>query len=167
MDHVVGAEVAFAVATAGHSSLRFNFRGVGASQGRLSTQASELIEDALAACELATANADGTEPLVVTLGTADRVALALWTRVKIAGLTLIHPSIAPNEVPVGMNVSVVLPELERQPARRAWAAQLDEGALTIVHGSDRAYLKNLPQVGRAVVNHLMRLGARASRGGSH
>ncbi len=33
MDHVVAAEVAWASASSGHATLRFNFRGVGASDG--------------------------------------------------------------------------------------------------------------------------------------
>ena len=33
MDHVVGAELAYAVSHAGFPTLRFNYRGVGGSQG--------------------------------------------------------------------------------------------------------------------------------------
>ena len=42
MDHVVAAEVAWAAATAGHPTLRFNFRGVGASQGEQGDPAARL-----------------------------------------------------------------------------------------------------------------------------
>ena len=161
MDHVVGAEVAFAVARAGHPCLRFNYRGVGASQGRPSPAPEALLEDALAAWELARDNADGEVPLAVSLGASDRVALALWARVGLAGLALLHPTCAPEDVAPTSTapLAVVLPELDGPARRAAWAHRLDEGALTVVRGADRSYHCNLPEVGRAVVALLQQVGA--------
>src|SRR5689334_18160191 len=55
MDHIVGAEVAWAVSQAGHPCLRFNYRGVGASQGKPGRGAA-LVDEALAALEAAAEN---------------------------------------------------------------------------------------------------------------
>ena len=49
MDHVVGAELAYAVSHQGHPTLRFNYRGVGGSQGEPSRKPLEWVEDAAAA----------------------------------------------------------------------------------------------------------------------
>jgi hypothetical protein len=157
MDHVVGAEIAFAVSQAGHQCLRFNFRGVGGSQGRPSDSDDELLDDALAAWELARDNASGEPPLVVSIGGSDRVVQRLVARVSIAGWALIHPGLAPF-VPTVPHV-VVLPELEGAAARKGWSARLDEGGLAVILGADRSYLRNLPQVGKAVVSLTRRVGA--------
>src|SRR3954464_13789743 len=75
MDHVVVAELAWAATQAGYPSLRFNYRGVGASQGKRSA-GDALGEDARAAFELARDNW-GEAPLVASIGGSARVALSL------------------------------------------------------------------------------------------
>jgi uncharacterized protein len=157
MDHVVCAELAYAVSHAGHQCLRFNFRGVGASQGRPSSVEAELTEDAVAAWELAFDNAAGRPPLVVSLGGSDRIVQRLLTVVSVAGWAMIHPSLQPFAPSVPH--LVVLPELEGSGPRREWAGKVDEGSLTIVLGADRSYQRNLPQVGKAVVALLRQVGA--------
>ncbi len=157
MDHVVGAELAYAVSHAGHQCLRFNFRGIGASQGRPSSDDVELLEDAVAAWELARDNAEGHAPLIVSIGTSDRIAKKLLAAVSVAGWAMIHPSLRPFSPTVPH--LVVLPELEGSGPRREWAGKVDDGALTIVLGSDRSYQRNLPQVGKAVVALLRQVGA--------
>lgn len=154
MDHVAGAEIAFAVSQAGHQCLRFNFRGVGASQGRIDS--ASLLEDALAAWELARDNAEGVAPVLVTLGGADVVGRSLVEQVPVAGWALIHPNLMPFETSLAL--SVVMPELDPVERRRAWAARLEPWQLSLVAGSDRAYHRNLPQVGKAVVALLQRVG---------
>lgn len=156
MDHVVGAEIAFAVSQAGHQCLRYNFRGVGGSQGRPSDADVELLEDALAAWELARDNA-GEPPVIVSVGGADRIALRLVTEVPVAGWALIHPRLPPF-LP-GVPHAVVLPELDGAALRQAWSALLEEGTLSVVLGADRSYHRNLPQVGKAVVALTRRVGA--------
>src|SRR4051812_9289647 len=64
MDHVLAAEIAWAAATADHPTLRFNYRGIGASQGEVGT-ASEWLTDAEAALRLIEENAKSTSVLVV------------------------------------------------------------------------------------------------------
>lgn len=157
MDHVVGAEIAFAVSQAGHQCLRFNFRGVGASQGKPSKNDDELLEDAIAAWELARDNAEGQAPLLVTIGGSDRIGRRLVERVHVEGWALIHPSLEPFDSPTPL--IVILPELEGREARQQWSSRLDEGALTLVMGADRSYHRNLPQVGKALVAFARRVGA--------
>ena len=157
MDHVVGAEIAFAVSQAGHQCLRFNFRGISGSQGKRSDTDAELLEDAIAAWELARDNAEGEAPLLVTIGGSDRIGKMLVERQRVEGWALIHPSLEPFDPPVPL--IVVLPELEGPKARQQWSARLDEGALTLVMGSDRSYHRNLPQVGKALVAFARRVGA--------
>ncbi|MDX2013907.1 MAG: alpha/beta hydrolase [Myxococcaceae bacterium] len=157
MDHVVGAEIAFAVSRAGHPCLRFNYRGVGGSQGRPSTRADELLEDARCAWEVARDNTDGDAPVVVAVGGSDAVALSLTAQAPCAGLVFIHPGVSPSRADVSVPLAVVLPELEGPEIRSGWSARLEEGALTVVRGADRSYHRNLPQVGKAVVALLHRV----------
>ena len=77
MDHIVGAELAFASARAGHPCLRFNYRGVGASQGTRGGL-DACVADALAALEVAVENADGGPVVVASIHGSDAVALELW-----------------------------------------------------------------------------------------
>src|SRR5687768_14662872 len=56
MDHVVAAEVAWAAATRGFPTLRFNFQGVAGSQGKRSSGAA-LVADAEQALALVHENA--------------------------------------------------------------------------------------------------------------
>jgi alpha/beta superfamily hydrolase len=157
MDHVVGAEIAFAVARAGHPCLRFNYRGVGGSQGQPSSALADLVDDALAAWELARDNTGGEPPLVVAVGGSDDVALALTRHRPVAGLAFIHPSVGPSSLEATVPIAVVLPELDSRTARQRWSAHLEEGALTVVLGADRSYHRNLPQVGKAVAGLLQRV----------
>ena len=75
MDHVVGAELAFAVSRVGHPTLRFNYRGVAGSQGEVSKRPGDWLEDAREALKLARENADGHAPVPVQ-GNIDPALLA-------------------------------------------------------------------------------------------
>lgn len=158
MDHIIAAEIAFAVSRFGHQCLRFNFRGVGASQGRLSTSDDELFEDVFAAWELARDNAEGARPLVVSIGGSDRLVAELVKRdpTAVVGWALIQPSLAAFEP--GLPRVVIAPELDRSFDRRAWSACLGEGELVVLQGTDRGYQRNLPQVGKAVAALARRVG---------
>jgi uncharacterized protein len=157
MDHVVGAELAFAVSHAGFPTLRFNYRGVGGSQGRRATRPEDLLEDALAALALVGENAGGAVPAVVAIGASDAIALRLAAQVPLRALALINPSlVTPNELaglPGGLEVSVIFGELDERCDRAAWGAALEAlaGHLEIVPGAGRTYQRNLPMVGKAVV----------------
>ena len=167
MDHVVAAELAFAVSRAGHPTLRFNYRGVGGSQGQRSTRTAELLDDALAACELAADNAHGAPPVVASIGSSDALALELARRGLVAGVALVSPTLvrAGELEPLGVPLAVVLAEHDPQD-RLAWSSLMErqDGALTLVPGADRAWQRNLPLVGKAVAALVLRAGGRAPTG---
>lgn len=163
MDHVVAAELAWAAASRDFPTLRFNYRGVGGSQGSRSA-GKALLEDAAAALEVARDNVQGDAVGVVALGSSARVALALEETV--GGLAFVA-LVSPTEVTVpelGLAASkllVVFPE-ESRPANLAeWSAAVEPsgGHIEIIRGADAAFLKQLPEVGKAVVRQLERLGS--------
>jgi alpha/beta superfamily hydrolase len=165
MDHVVGAELAFAVSRQGHPTLRFNYRGVGGSQGQPSRSPSDWLEDAEAALDLAEANAGGLPAVVAAIGASDAVALKLSEIRRLAGVCLINPSVAePSDFErreaLPWALGVVLAELDERQAHTRWAAVLERlgGQLTVVPGATRTYQRNLPMVGKAVASLISRLG---------
>lgn len=141
MDTVVGAELAYAASAAGHPTLRFNYRGVGASQG---TRGSDLIEDALAAVAVAADNAGGGPVLVASVNGSDGVALALLERKKVVGACLINPS-ASDPARWSDDVWVVVAEPLPSETR---------ARVILVPHAGGGYLRNLPTVGKAVVSCL-------------
>lgn len=156
MDHVVAAEIAFAASHAGHQTLRFNFRGVGGSQGAISTSDEQLLEELTAAAELARDNAEGGPVMIASIGSSDRLARLLVARFPLVAWALVQPSLAPFSLELPH--VVIAPELDGSFNRRAWSAALAPSELTLVHGSDRGYQRNLPQVGKAVVALARRVG---------
>jgi alpha/beta superfamily hydrolase len=168
MDHVVGAELAFAASRLGHSTLRFNYRGVGASQGAPSRDVEAWLADARAALELAVDNALGALAVVASIGASDAVALELARRGAVAGVVWINPSVVTPVDVAGLTVplGVVLAEHDDSVARPAWARALEVqgGVLTVVPGTSRTYQRNLPLVGKAVGALLQRLGASHASG---
>lgn len=172
MDHVVGAELAWAVSHAGYPTLRFNYRGVGGSQGAVSKRPGDWLDDARAALELAMANTEGQRVVVASIGASDAVALKLSELVPLAGLAIINPSLAQpddfarrDELP--WPLAVVLAELDDSQDRGRWAAVLErhETPLTVVPGASRSYQRNLPMVGKAVAR-LVSLIGRGGDGGN-
>lgn len=167
MDHVVGAELAFAVSRLGHPTLRFNYRGVGGSQGEPSRRPPDWLEDAIAALELARDNTGGAEVVVASIGASDAVALELAKRERLAGIALVNPSIVtPAELgAVSVPLGVVLAELDPLHDRAAWAEVLQslDGALSIVPGATRTYQRGLPEVGKAVASLVGRAGPRRAQ----
>lgn len=166
MDHVVGAELAFAVSRQGHSTLRFNYRGVGGSQGAVRRSAEAWLEDATEALALAQDNAGSAPAAVASIGASDAVALELARRGVVAGVILVSPSLVrPEDLdrleappwPLG----VILPELAATPGLGAWSRAVERlhGELTVVPQATAAYARNLPLVGKAAAA----LVARASR----
>lgn len=101
MDHVLAAEIAWACATSGHPTLRFNFRGVGASQGERGS-GEALVDDAQAALAVLEDNVAGSTAqgpvAVIALGAGLEVAVALARRARLAGLCLVAPPLAHREL---------------------------------------------------------------------
>lgn len=172
MDHVVGAELAWAVSHAGHPTLRFNYRGVGGSQGQPSRSPKDWLDDALAALELAMDNTEGLPAVVAAIGASDAVALKLAEVRPVAGLMLINPSLAQPADFEGREslpwpLSIVVAELDEAQDRARWGEVLarHEAEFTVVPGATRAYQRNLPLVGKAAVSLLAKAGARRGQPG--
>lgn len=163
MDHVVGAELAYAASQLGHSTVRFNYRGVGASQGQASRSVDDWLDDARQALGLASENARGARVALAAIGASDAVALKLASLTPIAGLALISPSIVgPQDFESGVAwpLAVIVPELDEAVPRAAWSAVLGRvgGDFTLVPGATRGWQRNLPLVGKAVTSLLERVG---------
>jgi alpha/beta superfamily hydrolase len=166
MDHVVGAELAFAVSHAGHPTVRFNYRGVGGSQGQPSRSPNDWLADARAALQLAMDNTEGSLVVVATIGASDAVALRLAELHPLAGLILINPSLAqPSDfegrASLPWPLAVVVAEFDERQDRARWAAALErhEAPLTVVPGATRTYQRNLPMVGKAAASLVGLAGA--------
>lgn len=162
MDHVVGAELAFAAASNGFPVLRFNFRGVGASQGERGGPV-QWLEDALAALEVARDNCDGGPVAVVALHGAAPLALELQRlhpgRIPFVGLITPSAVEAVDLTAVeGTDLCVVVGQVGLTDAQRALgeAVSAAGGLFEVVGGADRTFQRGLPQVGRAVVQCLTR-----------
>ena len=165
MDHVVGAELAFAVSHAGFPTLRFNYRGVGGSQGSPSRHPLEWLEDATAALQLAMDNTAGHRAVIASIGASDAVALRLAELVPLAGLIVINPSVSqPSDFEgrdsLAWPLAVIVAELDDRQERGRWAAVLErlEGTFTVVPGATRTYQRNLPMVGKAAAALVRRAG---------
>jgi len=140
MDHVVGAELAWAAAREGFPTLRFNWRGVGASQG--SPGAYE--QDARAALSLALENTGHAPVMIASLGGSCRTALAL--KRDVAGVCLVSPT---DIEEWGPDVWVVVAQAELPSVSRVVTERLK-----VIPGADRTFQKNLTLVGKAVVECL-------------
>jgi alpha/beta superfamily hydrolase len=164
MDHVVCAELAWSAVRAGHPTLRFNHRGVGASQGR-SAPGAALVEDAAAALELASENAGGSPVAVAALGGAAQVALALQAQQpRVCGLVLVSPEgvLPASLATVHLPLLVILGADASSSGRVSLATGVAEagGQLELIEGTDATFQSNLSQVGRTVAGWLQRLSGR-------
>lgn len=153
MDHVVCAELAWATARSGRPVLRFNFRGVGASQGERGDAASRL-DDAAAALRLLRENTGQREVAVAAVGASAHTALCLAREYPgIAAVVLVSP---PAEALTGLVESPLLcirGEDEPRPGPVA-AATAAGGRLEVIAGADARFQRNLPEVGRAALRWL-------------
>jgi alpha/beta superfamily hydrolase len=107
MDAPAAAELAWAAARAGHASLRFQYRGVGASTG--APDPVRAGEDAEAAYRHLAESA-GPRLALAALGGAWPVALALAAaHSDVRRVVLIAPDRAPGPAPLQAEVLVILP----------------------------------------------------------
>jgi alpha/beta superfamily hydrolase len=154
MQHVVAAELAWAATQAGHATLRFNHRGVGASQGRRG-DLSARVEDARAALTLLLENSGAPCAVVAALHGAANVALGLAASTPaVRALAFISPlSLEPASLATcGLPIRIILGSLEawRPPEAVVFALTRNGGGVEVVAHADQRFLRNLPQVGRAV-----------------
>jgi alpha/beta superfamily hydrolase len=161
MDHSVGAELAWAVTRAGHATLRFNFRGVGASPGRPGSPASQA-EDTLAALSVLKANVKSTAVAVASLGaSAETVVDVAAAHPELVGLALVSPSALDAAALRRLRLSLLVVVGEKEPlfsAALSAAVAEAQGTLVVVPAADARFLRNLSEVGRAVVRWLAGLG---------
>jgi alpha/beta superfamily hydrolase len=157
MDAPPLAEMAWAAARAGHASLRFQHRGVGASQGTFDP--ARLLDDAEAALRHLRETAGEHRVAVAGLGTGCETALGLAARhTEIARLVLVAPSrlaAAPRAAAL-----VLLPEIDPPlpPAEAARAVELGGGRVEILAGADPRLLAGLRALGRAAVGWIEAAG---------
>jgi alpha/beta superfamily hydrolase len=162
MDAAPVAELAWAAARAGHPSLRFQHRGVGASQG--AADPARALDDAeaalahLAETTGARLSAEAQGParrgwgvaLAGLAGGCDTALALARVHPEIERLALVAPAVRPAPpLPPG-RVLVVLPE-ERAGEAGALAAALGErGLVEVIPGADALFRSGLPQLGRLV-----------------
>lgn len=159
MDAPPVAELAWAAARAGHASLRFQHRGLGASTG--AADPARALDDALAAFRHL---AESVEPAggprgrpVAVAGVASgcRTALALARACPMAGLALVAPQAWPRAEglePFEGPLLVVLPERGTPRDVSAVVAKLGSGRgrVEVIPGADPRLHAGLPLVGRAI-----------------
>ncbi|HVG58377.1 MAG TPA: alpha/beta hydrolase [Hyalangium sp.] len=162
MDHVIAAELVWAAATAGFPTLRFNYRGVGGSQGSRGT-AEALVQDAEAAMRVLLENAQSTSVAVVSLHGGAQVALALQARhPAVGGVCLVAPAdVQLAELSrLSRALLVVVGEEDKRMSRAALSEAVGKaarGELEVVDDAGANFQRNLPQVGRFVAAWLKRL----------
>ena len=154
MDAAALNELAFALTRAGHASLRFNFSGVGASQGQ-SKRLTELSRDLRAAARVLRESAGVEEVALVAFCSGGEVALEAIGEAN--RLVLISPPDGldlPALAASSVETLVVLSSSD--PARPRYAAHCGATGdrLALVDGADPAWTRGLPQLGREVVAYL-------------
>jgi uncharacterized protein len=153
MDHIVGAELAWAATQAGYPTLRFNYRGVGASQGPVSS-GEALVEDALAAIEAARENVEGGRVLLATIGGSVHVALAAAKQQPeaVAGIFAVSPPESARSPLAAASIPlvVVVGELDTRMPRTGLPVEA-------VSGADATFQRNLPEIGKSAVRFLGRI----------
>jgi uncharacterized protein len=154
MDHVVCAELAWAAARAGRPVLRFNFRGVGASQGTRGDAESRRV-DAEAALRLLRENALEIDVAVAAVGASAETAVRLSREHPgITAVVLVSPPGGLLDQRLGVPLLVILGEDEPDRAGRVAAAQEAGGQVEVVGGTDARFQRNLPEVGRVAMRWL-------------
>ena len=166
------AELAWALAQAGHATLRFDYRGVGASQGRSRqtldrqgrqplAELSEEAEDLLAAADQLTATAGG--PLcAIGYSFGAGVALSKANDDRFDRLVLVAPPTAMIDFSAlaGVEKPVLLACPEEDPiCDRAELTRLIEplggkARIFVVPESDHVFRRGLPELGHEVVRWL-------------
>ena len=158
------AELAWAITRAGHPTLRFDYRGVGASQGRIRHQpgagrigdiAGE-VEDLGAAIEQLLASTRSSVVCAVGYSFGAAVVMSAAKDVSIDRLVLIAPptelwnfsALRKLEKPVFVACAEHDPLCDRGRLR----GMLGKGAtLAVVPEADHAFLRALPELGKSVV----------------
>lgn len=154
MDHVVCAELAWASAREGRPVLRFNFRGVGASQGSRGDGETRR-EDAAAALRLLRENTAQLDVAVATVGASAETAVLLASEHPgVVALVLVSPPASALQRRVGVPLLCIAGEDEPGRAGLLAAATEAGGRVEVVAGADARFQRSLPQVGRVALRWL-------------
>jgi len=160
MDHVVCAELAWATARAGRPVLRFNFRGVGASQGTRGGGDAR-VHDADAALGLLRENTAQRHVAVAAVGASAEIGVRLASEHPgVIGLVLVSPPAAVLARPIDLPLLCIVGEDEPGRAGLLAAAAESGGRVEVVGGADARFQRNLPEVGRVALRWLEGLGKR-------
>lgn len=161
MEGPIVAELAWAVTRAGHPTLRFNYRGVGASGGVFDEDSVDataaVAADHLAAC---CEPDDPRVPLaVVGLGFGAAVAARLArARDHVTHLFLVSPEpealAGLDDFPGTLVIAAGQADLTDRAPLAALAERVRDGRLTVIHGADRSFRRGLVQLGRVVAETL-------------
>ncbi len=175
MDTAVVAEVAFALTRAGHATLRFNYRGVGASQGT-PAGIDEDVED-LEAARVHLMDTAGPRIALCGVGHGALAVLRLAARGrKVESVVLIAPLDAGPDL---LGATTALAQCAGGAPRVLWIDVGADGAgeakypdwlaplgstvqRSVVDGADRGFLRGLPKVGRLVAGFIGSTGLQAS-----
>jgi alpha/beta superfamily hydrolase len=159
MDSPVCTELAFAATHRGHPTLRFNYRGVGASQGSASLET--CLDDARAAFTALTENVGHDSVVLAGYDYGAEVAMELaLTGTKAAGIALIAPvtsrfdfrRMAQLQMPV-----VAVAAHQDAMTDRALLSELCQGTgdeFVVIPGADHVFSVGLTAVGRSVAAFL-------------
>ncbi len=161
MDSPVCAELAFAASQHGHPTLRFNYRGAGASGGELQADPQASVDDAAAALALLVENVGHREVVLGGYDFGAQVAVELANRIPDAcrGVLCIAPR---GEYDWGRLGRLPVPGLicvgERDLLvdQRALAShcQAVGDELALIEEADHVFTTGLPALGHAVVRFL-------------
>ena len=164
LESPVLSELAWAAAQAGLASLRFNWRGVGASAGEPSGDSADAHADYGSAVEHLAETVSG--PLVLggySFGSAAavRAAATSATAARVTGLLLVAPPpalVAPARIAAsGLPTLVLVGEYDTlAPARELVAAfsGAHQVALHVIPHADHFFLEGLAEIGRSAVEWL-------------
>jgi alpha/beta superfamily hydrolase len=157
MDSPVCAEIAYAVSRAGHATLRFNYRGAGASQGELKDDLAACVEDAQAALGVLAKNVGHRELVVAGYDFGAEVALELARKVgDLAGVALIAPLNRDHDFSALAQLSArglfLVGEHDQSCDRVALSnlCQQMGDELAVIEEADHTFTSGLTSLGRAV-----------------
>ncbi|HJL40875.1 MAG TPA: hypothetical protein RMG48_06190 [Myxococcales bacterium LLY-WYZ-16_1] len=168
MESSVVAELAWALTRAGHPTLRFNYRGVGASTGALDLErpAPELDPDLESAREhlVACLPEKRAELGACGLGQSGPRLLHLARNRPLCPLMLVAPD--PRELPppdpVWSDVVVAYPQHGPPPGGfepvQAWVDGLPNGHLARIAGADSGFRRGLVELGQLAVSRFSPVG---------
>ncbi len=162
MDHPLCAEIAWAAATAGFPTLRFNFRGVGASQGKRSGPETDL-EDADAAVRLLMENAAVASAAALGISGSGATTLELLKlHPGLSGICLVQPveDVVSDLPRLSIPLLLVIGEADSSIPSAALVASATEagGRVELIPNLDARLGRGLSDVGRAVVRWLEAIG---------